>query len=58
MAFDWQIETFEAPEVMNVKTISSMNGNKMKAASNLGIRRRALYNKLKRFGMLVCIMCT
>lgn len=52
MAFDWQIETFEAPEVMNVKTISSMNGNKMKAASNLRIRRRALYNKLKRFGML------
>ena len=33
-------------------TLSFMNGNKMKAASNLGISRRALYNKLKRFGML------
>lgn len=33
-------------------TLSSMNGNKMKAASILGISRRALYNKLKRFGML------
>jgi DNA-binding NtrC family response regulator len=33
-------------------TLASMNGNKMKAASALGISRRALYNKLKRFGML------
>jgi DNA-binding NtrC family response regulator len=33
-------------------TLSSMNENKMKAASNLGISRGALYNKLKRFGML------
>ena len=33
-------------------TLSSMNGNKMKATSILGISRRALYNKLKRFGML------
>jgi DNA-binding NtrC family response regulator len=33
-------------------TLSSLNGNKMKAASALGISRRALYNKLKRFGML------
>ena len=33
-------------------TLSSMNGNKMKATSILQISRRALYNKLKRFGML------
>ncbi len=33
-------------------TLSSMNGNKMKATSILRISRRALYNKLKRFGML------
>ena len=33
-------------------TLSSMNGNKMQAASTLRISRRALYNKLKRFGML------
>jgi DNA-binding protein Fis len=33
-------------------TLSSINRNKMKAASILGISRRALYNKLKRFGML------
>ena len=33
-------------------TLSSLNGNKMKAACALGISRRALYNKLKRFGML------
>ena len=33
-------------------TLASMNGNKMKATSILGISRRALYNKLKRFGML------
>jgi DNA-binding NtrC family response regulator len=33
-------------------TLASVNGNKMKAASALGISRRALYNKLKRFGML------
>jgi DNA-binding NtrC family response regulator len=33
-------------------TLSSVNGNKMKAASALDISRRALYDKLKRFGML------
>ena len=33
-------------------TLASVNGNKLKAASILGISRRALYNKLKRFGML------
>ena len=33
-------------------TLHSINGNKMKAASILGISRRALYNKLKRFGLL------
>jgi two-component system response regulator HydG len=33
-------------------TLASVNGNKMKAASALDISRRALYDKLKRFGML------
>jgi DNA-binding NtrC family response regulator len=33
-------------------TLSSVSGNKMKAASILGISRRALYNKLKRHGLL------
>jgi DNA-binding NtrC family response regulator len=33
-------------------TLSSVSGNKKQAASILGISRRALYNKLKRFGML------
>ncbi|HXV80441.1 MAG TPA: sigma-54 dependent transcriptional regulator [Candidatus Binatia bacterium] len=33
-------------------TLASVNGNKLKAASMLGISRRALYNKLKRFGTL------
>jgi DNA-binding NtrC family response regulator len=33
-------------------TLSSVSGNKVKAATILGISRRALYNKLKRFGML------
>jgi DNA-binding NtrC family response regulator len=33
-------------------TLSSVNGNKRKAASLLGISRRALYNKLKRYDML------
>jgi DNA-binding NtrC family response regulator len=32
-------------------TLSLMNGNKAKTASSLGICRRALYSKLKRFGM-------
>ena len=34
-------------------TLGSVNGNKMRAASVLGISRRALYNKLKRFGVLL-----
>ena len=33
-------------------TLSSVNGNKLKAAAILGISRRALYNKLKRFAIL------
>jgi len=33
-------------------TLTSVSGNKMKAASILGISRRALYNKLKRHGLL------
>ena len=33
-------------------TLASVSGNKMQAAAVLGISRRALYNKLKRFGML------
>ena len=33
-------------------TLSSVSGNKMKAASILGISRRALYNKLKRHDLL------
>ena len=33
-------------------TLSSVSGNKMKAASNLGISRRALYNKLRKYGLL------
>jgi DNA-binding NtrC family response regulator len=33
-------------------TLSSVNGNKMQAASLLGISRRALYNKLKRCNLL------
>jgi DNA-binding NtrC family response regulator len=33
-------------------TLASVSGNKKQAAAILGISRRALYNKLKRFGML------
>jgi DNA-binding NtrC family response regulator len=33
-------------------TLSLLNGNKAKTACSLGICRRALYSKLKRFGML------
>jgi DNA-binding NtrC family response regulator len=33
-------------------SLASVNGNKLKAASVLGISRRALYNKLKKFGIL------
>jgi len=33
-------------------TIASVGGNKMKAAEILGISRRALYNKLKRHGLI------
>jgi DNA-binding NtrC family response regulator len=44
--------TLEEVEKEFVKmTLSSVNGNKRKAASVLGISRRALYNKLKRFGV-------
>jgi DNA-binding NtrC family response regulator len=40
-------------------TLASTNGNKLKAASLLSISRRALYNKLRRFGVvLMCTMCT
>lgn len=38
-------------EYINV-TLASVNRNKRKAASLLGISRRALYNKLKRFGIV------
>jgi DNA-binding protein Fis len=34
------------------RTISAVSGNKMKAASILGISRRALYNKLIKYGLL------
>jgi DNA-binding NtrC family response regulator len=45
--------TLEEVEKEFVKaTLSSVSGNKKQAASILGISRRALYNKLKRFGML------
>jgi DNA-binding NtrC family response regulator len=33
-------------------TIASVGGNKMKAAEVLGVSRRALYNKLKRHGLM------
>ncbi len=33
-------------------TIASVSGNKMKAAEILGVSRRALYNKLKRHGLI------
>jgi DNA-binding NtrC family response regulator len=33
-------------------TLASTGGNKKQAASILGISRRALYNKLERFGLL------
>jgi two-component system response regulator HydG len=33
-------------------TLSSVNGNKMKAASMLNISRRTLYNKLRTFDLL------
>jgi DNA-binding NtrC family response regulator len=33
-------------------TLASVSGNKMKAAGILGVSRRALYNKLKRHGLL------
>ena len=40
-------------------TLSSMNGNKMKATSILGISRRALYNKLKAIrDAVMCTICT
>jgi two-component system NtrC family response regulator len=33
-------------------TIASVAGNKLKAAEVLGVSRRALYNKLKRHGLI------
>lgn len=36
-----------------IMTLSSMGGNKSKAASVLRISRRALYNKLKKYGLLL-----
>lgn len=33
-------------------TIESVGGNKMKAAAILGVNRRSLYNKLKRYGLI------
>ena len=37
-------------------TLAAVSGNKLKAATMLGISRRALYNKLKRFGLLTAIL--
>ena len=37
-------------------TLASVSGNKLKAAGILGISRRALYNKLKRFGLLASVL--
>jgi DNA-binding NtrC family response regulator len=45
--------TLEATEKELIKmTLASTGGNKKTAASMLGISRRALYNKLKRLGLL------
>ena len=33
-------------------TLSSVGGNKLKAASILGISRRSIYDKLKKYGLL------
>ena len=33
-------------------TIDSLSGNKLKAAESMGVSRRALYNKLKRHGLM------
>jgi DNA-binding NtrC family response regulator len=34
------------------RTLSSLRGNKLKAATSLGISRRTLYDKLKKYGLL------
>jgi DNA-binding NtrC family response regulator len=45
--------TLEAAEKELIKmTLASTGGNKKTAASILGISRRAIYNKLNRFGLL------
>jgi DNA-binding protein Fis len=33
-------------------TVASVAGNKLKAAEIMGVSRRALYNKLKRHGLM------
>jgi DNA-binding NtrC family response regulator len=45
--------TLEAVEKEFVRmTLASTGGNKKEAAGVLGISRRALYNKLKRHGLI------
>jgi two-component system response regulator HydG len=42
----------EAEMKLITMTLSSVGGNKLKAASILGISRRTLYDKLKKYGVL------
>jgi DNA-binding NtrC family response regulator len=42
----------EVEKVLITMTLSSVGGNKAKAASILGVSRHALYDKLKRHGLL------